>query len=74
MFTLGTMRHAFWIRLGTGLAGLVAAILILLFSDKGTSPAARMARCSMGFIVAIVWIMAIADEVVNVLQVGCRVN
>ncbi len=27
-----------------------------------------MARCSMGFAVAVVWIMAIADEVVNVLQ------
>lgn len=27
-----------------------------------------MARCSMGFIVAVVWIMAIADEVVSVLQ------
>ena len=27
-----------------------------------------MARCSMGFTVAVVWIMAIADEVVNVLQ------
>lgn len=27
-----------------------------------------MARCSMGFIVAVVWIMAIADEVVGVLQ------
>lgn len=27
-----------------------------------------MTRCSMGFLVAVVWIMAIADEVVNVLQ------
>ena len=29
-----------------------------------------MARSSMGFFVAIVWIMAIADEVVQVLQVS----
>lgn len=65
----GGTRHALWIRLGTGLAGLVAATLIVLFCDKGNSSAARMARCSMGFMVAIVWIMAIADEVVNVLQV-----
>ena len=27
-----------------------------------------MARCSAGFFVSIVWIMAIADEVVNVLR------
>jgi sodium/potassium/calcium exchanger 6 len=40
-----------------------------MFADKGEHPASKMARCSMGFFVAIVWIMAIADEVVNVLQV-----
>lgn len=28
-----------------------------------------MARCFMGFFVAVIWIMAIADEVVQVLQV-----
>lgn len=42
---------------------------MLVFADKGAHPTAQMARCSMGFLVAIVWIMAIADEVVNVLQV-----
>ncbi|KAH8114797.1 hypothetical protein DFH11DRAFT_1593556 [Phellopilus nigrolimitatus] len=31
-----------------------------------------MARCSMGFFVAVVWIMAIADEVVNVRKVSTR--
>lgn len=44
------------------------AILVAVFSLKGEHPTARLARCSMGFIVAIVWIMAIADEVVEVLQ------
>ena len=30
----------------------------------------RALRCSMGFFVAVVWIMAIADEVVGVLKVS----
>jgi len=49
-------------------AGFTVAVLTLIFSDRGDNITARMARCSMGFIVAVVWIMAIADEVVNVLQ------
>jgi hypothetical protein len=51
-------------------AGLTVAIIVIVFADKGAHPTARMARCSMGFLVAIVWIMAIADEVVQVLQVS----
>ncbi|KIK91478.1 hypothetical protein PAXRUDRAFT_149420 [Paxillus rubicundulus Ve08.2h10] len=53
---------------GTVAVGFAAALLVLVFSNKGSHPTARMARCSMGFFVAIIWIMAIADEVVNVLQ------
>ena len=52
-----------------GIAGTVAAVLILAFADDGADPAARVVRCSMGFFVSVVWIMAIADEVVQVLQV-----
>ena len=52
-----------------GIAGAVTAILTLILADDGSDPAGRVARCSMGFFVAIVWIMAIADEVVQVLQV-----
>ena len=52
-----------------GIAGATTAMLVLLFADDGSDPAARVARCSMGFFVAMVWIMAIADEVVQVLQV-----
>lgn len=47
-------------------------ILVAVFSYNGEHPTARLARCTMGFIVAIVWIMAIADEVVEVLQVSMR--
>lgn len=56
--------------IATAVAGLTAAITVAIFAEKGAHPTARMARCSMGFLVAIVWIMAIADEVVQVLQVG----
>ncbi|TDL25481.1 hypothetical protein BD410DRAFT_784471 [Rickenella mellea] len=57
-----------WILLGTGLIGLAAATLVAIFAERGDTPWARMARCFMGFFVAVVWIMAIADEVVNVLK------
>ena len=52
-----------------GISGAVAALMVLIFADDGNDPAARVGRCSMGFFVAMVWIMAIADEVVQVLQV-----
>ena len=61
--------HEGWLLLATGVTGLTAAILVAVFADKGHSPAAQLARCAMGFVVAVVWIMAIADEVVEVLQV-----
>ena len=63
-----------WILLATGVAGLAGALLTLLFSDKGNNTTGIGARCAMGFIVAVVWIMAIADEVVNVLKVRVVVS
>ncbi|KAG6837375.1 hypothetical protein H0H93_010533 [Arthromyces matolae] len=54
--------------IAAALAGCISSALVLLFSDKGNHPLARTARCSMGFAVAMVWIMAIADEIVFVLQ------
>ncbi|KAI5988579.1 Sodium/calcium exchanger protein-domain-containing protein [Pisolithus albus] len=67
VFLNGT-EHLFWLLGGTVLGGAAVALLVLIFSDDGFHPTVRMVRCSMGFFVAIVWIMAIADEVVNVLQ------
>lgn len=61
-------RHEQWLILGAGLAGLSAGIPVFLFANKGDNQVWLQARCSMGFLVAVVWIMAIADEVVNVLQ------
>jgi len=63
----GTERIV-WLLIAVAVAGLTVAIIVVVFADKGDLPTARMARCSMGFLVAIVWIMAIADEVVQVLQ------
>ena len=48
---------------------MAAGLLVLVFADDIVHPITRMARCSMGFLITVVWIMAIADEVVNVLQV-----
>jgi solute carrier family 24 (sodium/potassium/calcium exchanger), member 6 len=50
--------------------GIVAAVVVLSIGGDGTHTSGKMMRCSMGFLVAIFWIMAVADEVVNVLQVG----
>ncbi|KIJ67060.1 hypothetical protein HYDPIDRAFT_174314 [Hydnomerulius pinastri MD-312] len=64
----GGTKHSEWLLAGTAVGGFAAALLVLIFANEGFHPTARMARCSMGFFVSIVWIMAIADEVVNVLQ------
>ncbi|EAU85483.2 hypothetical protein CC1G_06384 [Coprinopsis cinerea okayama7 len=50
------------------LAGFALAILVIAIGGDGSHASGKMLRCSMGFLVSIVWIMAIADEVVNVLQ------
>ncbi|KAL5503823.1 hypothetical protein ACEPAH_7894 [Sanghuangporus vaninii] len=57
-----------WVLVATLVAGIAGAVLVLAFAKKGDDPFAQMARCFMGFFVAVVWIMAIADEVVNVLK------
>lgn len=62
------MQYELHLLLGTAIGGLAVGVLVLLLSDRGDNVSAQMVRCSMGFTVAVVWIMAIADEVVNVLQ------
>ncbi|PPQ65279.1 hypothetical protein CVT26_000239 [Gymnopilus dilepis] len=64
----GGNNSSIWVQLGTLIGGLIAGALVVMYVEKGNSPAALLARCLMGFFVAIVWIMAIADQVVNVLQ------
>ena len=63
------MAQEGWLLLATGISGFTAAVLVAVFAHRGTNPGIRMIRCFMGFFVAVVWIMAIADEVVNVLKV-----
>ncbi|KAG9046796.1 hypothetical protein FS837_003614 [Tulasnella sp. UAMH 9824] len=53
-----------WIFLLAAVAsGAAAATLVIMFSKNGKNPAGRIVRSLMGFVVAMVWIMAIADEV-----------
>lgn len=64
----GIKYEGFWL-LAIGTTGFTAGILVSVFAKSGRSPASQLARCAMGFTVAVIWIMAIADEVVKVLQV-----
>jgi sodium/potassium/calcium exchanger 6 len=68
---LGDTDFVRWVVLGTGIAGLVAGAATLRFAKDGTSKPWRLVRCFAGFICSMVWIAAIADEVVSVLQVSC---
>lgn len=58
--------------LATGVAGISLGVLVWFFAKSGQGTVGRVTRALMGFAVAMVWIMAIADEVVRVLQVSCR--
>jgi sodium/potassium/calcium exchanger 6 len=69
ILALGGNAYQIWAMVSAAIAGFVASILVVMYANHGTNPAFRMTRCSMGFLVAVVWIMAIADEVVKVLQV-----
>lgn len=56
--------------LGSSVAGLIIAIPVLLFGKDGTAQPWRLVRCFAGFICSMMWIAAIADEVVDVLSVS----
>ncbi|KAG8908491.1 hypothetical protein FRB99_005849 [Tulasnella sp. 403] len=59
----------FWIMLLVAfVVGVSSAVLVCVFAKDGRNPLGRICRSLMGFTVAVVWIMAIADEVVRVLQ------
>ncbi|KAG8706798.1 hypothetical protein FRC09_002195 [Ceratobasidium sp. 395] len=61
-------KHVAWYMFAAVLCGVSVATLTAVFGHDGSHPAGRLARCFVGFGVAMVWIMAIADEVVQVLQ------
>jgi sodium/potassium/calcium exchanger 6 len=54
--------------LGVSVVGLLGSILIMIYASDGTSETGRMIRCFGGFICSMVWIAAIANEVVDVLR------
>ncbi|WVQ95526.1 hypothetical protein IAU59_002623 [Kwoniella sp. CBS 9459] len=64
----GDESYVLWIVLGTSLAGLAAAVVVIYISTDGSSYTWRLVRCFCGFICSMVWIAAIADEVVGVLN------
>ncbi|KAL7279317.1 hypothetical protein ACG7TL_007158 [Trametes sanguinea] len=65
---LDGVRYEGWWLLAIGTTGFTAGVLVAVFAKTGKSRASQLARCAMGFLVAVIWIMAIADEVVKVLQ------
>ena len=66
---IGEMEYMWYILLTCLVAGSIAAAVVTLKATDGSEQAWRMVRCFGGFICSMVWIAAIADEVVSVLQV-----
>ncbi|KAF5342460.1 hypothetical protein D9611_001886 [Ephemerocybe angulata] len=64
----GQGKLQLWLLLGALLGGLTIGAIVIIVGGNGNNSSSKMVRCSMGFFVSMVWIMAIADEVVNVLQ------
>jgi sodium/potassium/calcium exchanger 6 len=63
-------RYLPWLLFAAFVSGASMSALVLVFSQDGKHPVVRTALCLIGFVVAMVWIMAIADEVVQVLNVS----
>ncbi|KAH8115340.1 hypothetical protein DFH11DRAFT_1688504 [Phellopilus nigrolimitatus] len=68
LFCVAVLFRRAWLLAATEIAGSTTAAFVLVFAGRGTKSVAQMAHCSMGFFVAVVWIMAVADEAVNVLK------
>ncbi|WVQ86023.1 hypothetical protein IAT38_008191 [Cryptococcus sp. DSM 104549] len=66
--TFNGMPHFRWFLLAALLSGSIMATLVLLWATDGTSQPWRLVRCFCGFMCSMVWIAAIADEVVGVLD------
>ncbi|KAK8850400.1 hypothetical protein IAR55_004318 [Kwoniella newhampshirensis] len=62
------MSYLHWVILGVGLAGAIASVAVLYYATDGSSQFWRLVRCMCGFVCSMVWIAAIADEVVGVLD------
>ncbi|WRT70557.1 uncharacterized protein IL334_007555 [Kwoniella shivajii] len=60
--------YFFWVLLASCITGSLGAVATLYISTDGSSYPWRLVRCFCGFICSMVWIAAIADEVVGVLN------
>jgi hypothetical protein len=67
---VGDMEYMWYILLASSVLGLIAAVAVMMTATHGRSTFWRMVRCFGGFTCSMVWIAAIADEVVSVLQVS----
>ena len=67
---IGEMEYMWYILLTCFIAGSVAAVMVMHNATDGSNTTWRMIRCFGGFTCSMVWIAAIADEVVSVLQVS----
>lgn len=67
MLIEGGASYLLWVLLAAGVCGATAGILVLWTSTDGYQQPWRLVRCICGFICSMVWIAAIADEVVAVL-------
>lgn len=66
-FVFGDLEQMPYLLAATVLAGLVGAVGVVNASGDGRSPGWRLVRCMAGFVCSMVWIAAIANEVVSVL-------
>lgn len=66
-FVMGDSEHLAYLMAATVLAGLVGAVGVINAAEDGRSPGWRLVRCMAGFVCSMVWIAAIANEVVSVL-------
>jgi sodium/potassium/calcium exchanger 6 len=66
-FVFGDSDQLVYLFMATVLAGLVGAVGVINAAEDGKSPGWRLVRCMAGFGCSMVWIAAIANEVVSVL-------
>jgi hypothetical protein len=66
----GEMEYMWYILLTCLITGTIAAVIVMYTATDGSNTFWRMVRCFGGFTCSMVWIAAIADEVVSVLQVS----
>ncbi|CED84590.1 K-dependent Na :Ca2 antiporter [Phaffia rhodozyma] len=59
--------------IGFVIFGVILSGFTLVFAKDGKQPFWRIGRCLLGFSIAMIWIMALADEVVTVLTTMGRI-